>query len=211
MTITNLFFLLKNQRWDNIIEAGMSNYDILAKKRTSTDGGSQSSSRTRVDSPRFNTTTSKTDPPKTATPKVDPPKAATPKSKPAAKQETVEMTQDEVVKKLTGYMPIPKRHWEDLSRGDHVRWIERDGKFGKGGYFKFYYQDKEDPQKRYIQVESIFGGKRGDQFYTTYNVELGDLQALYRKPTLDYYMARANFMSEIEKLRNEIRLLRGGK
>jgi len=144
------------------------------------------------------------------TPKVTPRETPKAEPKPVVKQETVELSQEEVIEKLTGYMPIPKRHWEDLARGDHVRWIERDGKFGKGGFFKYIYSDKENGH-RTIQVESILCGKRGDQYYTTYNIQLEGLQALYRKPTLDYYMARAHFLSEIEKLRNEIRLLRGAK
>lgn len=122
-----------------------------------------------------------------------------------AKPKRPTLSHEEIREKLAGYMPIPKRHWTDIKRGDHVRWITTEGLFHKGGYVMFYY---EDEGKRTIAVESLPGGKVGDKYYAKYTAKLDDIQMLYCKVGIEYYVARAMILAEVHSLREDIKHLK---
>lgn len=111
------------------------------------------------------------------------------------------LSPEEIAKKLAGYMPVPKRHWGDFCRGDHIRWIDKDGEFSKGGYVRFYF---EKEGVRMVQVESILGGFRNDKFYSTYAADLDSNTAVYKKIGVDYHLLRAQFGNEFARLKREI-------
>jgi hypothetical protein len=115
------------------------------------------------------------------------------------------LTKEEIREKLMGYMPVPRKHWGDLSRGDHIRWVDKKGEFYKGGFLKFYF---EKDGKKMLQTESLLAGSRFDRYYATSTICLDDIQMMYRKVGLDYYIARAQLLAEISKLRAEIRQIK---
>lgn len=198
------------------------NFDLTARRRTSFDSDrsdkSERSERsaksagrdTKDKTPKVVVREPSRDASKDASkdaPKDTPKDAKTPREPAKEKTPAPTMSVDDIRERLTGYMPVPKRHWGDLNRGDQVRWIDLKGEFCKGGFVKFYY-DKDD--KRMLCAESVLAGSRSDKYYTVHQVELDNIQAMYRKPTVDYFMAKAQFMNELNKLRAEIKTLRGG-
>ncbi len=115
------------------------------------------------------------------------------------------LSDEDIQAKLAGYMPVPKRHWGDFGRGDHIRWINKEGVFNKGGFVRFYY---ETSGVKMVSVESIFGGSRADKFYTSYSTDIESPTMIYKKIGVDYHLLRAQFGNEFARMKRELIELR---
>ena len=78
-------------------------------------------------------------------------------------------------KLLEGYVVVPREFWGRISRGEHVRYIRRGGKFCRGSFVKCVW---ERNGKRFFQLETKIGGSEADAGYVTFPVAFEDINCV---------------------------------
>lgn len=134
-------------------------------------------------------------------PKVTVPAAPLHTPKPANRKEAIGSVQD-TQKLLEGYVVVPRELWNRLSRGDHIRYIRKSGKFCRGSFIKCIW--KRDG-KQFFQLETSIGGREMDPGYVTFPVAFEDITTVYRKLRSNNNSIARLVLHKIDRLERSIK------
>lgn len=118
-------------------------------------------------------------------------------------------TEEEIAKKLAGYLEIPPEFWDQVRYGEHVRYFTKKDGFRPGGFvLKNPYDIKPKGaanEKRFIRLQNGFVEKAAG--YAVWPVAYEDLERLYVKPNAATSVMMASQEIVTRKLNGNIRKL----